>query len=237
LAWFAILLLPSVQLRWRVIRALLRIGVRAAGIRISVQGSEHLLSSKPSVLVSNHTSYLDAFVLTEAVPVRYSFVAKSELKEQFVTGLPLRRLETEFVERYNVQRSAEYAKHLTRTIQAGRTLLFFPEGTFTRAPGLQPFRMGAFIAAAEAGVPVVPIAIRGTRSILRSDSWFPRRGRVSITVCEAIPPAAPHNADDAWGAAVVMRDTARDCILRHCGEVDLENPSVVGEAKVERQDI
>jgi 1-acyl-sn-glycerol-3-phosphate acyltransferase len=208
--------------------------MRAAGIHFTAQGGEHLLSSKPSVLVSNHSSYLDAFFLIAALPIRCSFVAKSELKEQFFAGLLLRRLQTEFVERFAVQRSAEDAKHLARAIRAGRSLLYFAEGTFTRAPGLRPFRMGAFVAAAEAGVPVIPIAIRGTRSIFRADSWFPRRGRVRITVCEAIVPGASRETEDLWGAAVVMRDAARDCILRYCGEVDLENPSVTGAYKAEQ---
>ncbi len=231
-AWFTVLVLPGVRLRWRVLRALLYIGMRAAGIRISLRGSEHLSSSGPSVFVANHSSYLDAFVFTAALPIGYSFVAKSELDEQFFAGLLLRRLGTEFVARDDVQRSAEHAKHLTRKIQAGRRLILFPEGTFTRAPGLRAFHMGAFLAAAEAGVPVVPIAIRGTRSILRSDSWFPRRGGVTITVCEPLPPAKAHDAEDSWEVAVALRDSARDCILRHCGEVDLENHSDAGDVEV-----
>jgi hypothetical protein len=60
------------------------------------------------------------------------------------------------------------ARRTVQTVQADRSLVFFPEGTFTRMPGLLPFHMGAFVAAAEAGVPVVPVTIRGTRSLLRA---------------------------------------------------------------------
>jgi 1-acyl-sn-glycerol-3-phosphate acyltransferase len=104
--------------------------------------------------------------------------------------------------------------------------MFFPEGTFTRTPGLLPFHMGAFVAAAEAGVPVVPIALRGTRSILRSGSWFPRRGSISIQIGRPIEPDPAET--DAWSRALKLRDLSRQHILRHCGEPDLtqERPPI-----------
>lgn len=95
--------------------------------------------------------------------------------------------------------------------------MFFPEGGFTRVTGVMPFHMGAFVAAAEAGLPVVPVAIRGTRSILRADSWFPRRGNITVVIGETIMP----RAGARWIAAGVLRDEARRHILRHCGEPDL----------------
>jgi 1-acyl-sn-glycerol-3-phosphate acyltransferase len=79
-----------------------------------------------------------------------------------------------------------------------------------------PFRMGAFQVAAQAGIPVVPIAITGTRSVLRDGSWFAHRGVLSVIVS---PPIAAKGSD--WSAAVQMRDAARAEILRHCGEPDL----------------
>jgi 1-acyl-sn-glycerol-3-phosphate acyltransferase len=95
-------------------------------------------------------------------------------------------------------------------------LLFFPEGTFTRIPGLRPFQMGAFKIAVDAGIPILPIILRGSRSLLHPDSWFPRRGLVTVTIGTPIPP--PGND---WQAAVALRDAARHAILSHCGEPDL----------------
>jgi 1-acyl-sn-glycerol-3-phosphate acyltransferase len=97
-------------------------------------------------------------------------------------------------------------------------LVFFPEGTFTRSPGLMPFRMWAFIVAANTGIPVVPVAICGTRSTLRDGRWWPRRGAITITFGAPLLPGA--DAFDAFAAAVVLRDAARAHILRHCGEPD-----------------
>lgn len=85
--------------------------------------------------------------------------------------------------------------------------------------------MGAFSAAAEAGVPVIPIAIRGTRSILRSESWFFRRGSITVTIGQPLNTAEikEQNDGDAWATALKLRDEARDFILRHCGEPDLSH--------------
>jgi 1-acyl-sn-glycerol-3-phosphate acyltransferase len=94
--------------------------------------------------------------------------------------------------------------------------VFFPEGTFTRASGLLPFRMGAFVVAARSGVPVVPVTLRGTRSMLRDSHWFPRRGILTVTVGE---PIMPSGSD--WAAAIELRNRARAEIARQCGEPDL----------------
>jgi 1-acyl-sn-glycerol-3-phosphate acyltransferase len=101
----------------------------------------------------------------------------------------------------------------------GESLVIFPEGTFRRGPGLLPFRLGAFVVAAEAGVPVVPVAIRGTRSILRGNDFFPRRGGASVSAAPPIIPSASGGAGLA--AAVALRDAVRAAIGERCGEPDL----------------
>jgi 1-acyl-sn-glycerol-3-phosphate acyltransferase len=144
-------------------------------------------------------------------------VAKQELATPFVTRLPLQRLGVEFVERFEAQRGVEDTARVVKAVRQGRTMVFFPEGTFGREPGLRSFRMGAFVVAAQAGVPVLPLAIRGTRSILRAEQWFLRRGRVHIRLGT---PIVPTSSD--WAAAVTLRDTARAQLLRYGGEPDLE---------------
>ena len=98
----------------------------------------------------------------------------------------------------------------------GRPLFFFAEGTFTRQPGLRPFRLGAFQVAVQNRLAVVPVALSGTRELLCDESWLPRRAAVQITFCE--PVAA---TGDGWQAALQLRDTTRREILKRCGEPDL----------------
>ena len=214
-------LVPVEGARWSVIRASLRFLARLAGMPLAVRGLENLPpEDKPCVFVANHASYLDSFVLAAAIPRPFSFVAKAELAGQFLPRLLLGRIGAEYVRRLDKEDAVVDAKRLVARAKTGRNLMYFPEGTLIRAPGLLPFRMGAFEAATAAQVPVMPIAIRGTRSILRDESWFPRRGAITVTVEPAIAPVEA--GGDAWKSALKMRDLARERILRHCGEPDAQ---------------
>jgi 1-acyl-sn-glycerol-3-phosphate acyltransferase len=121
-----------------------------------------------------------------------------------------------FVERFDVQKSAEDAGVMVAAARRGVSLILFPEGTFRHRSGLLPFRTGAFQVAAQAGIPVVPVGLRGTRSLLRDSTWYLRRSAVTVTFGE---PIMPDGAD--WAAAVRLRDRARAEILKTCGEPDL----------------
>lgn len=214
----SLLVLPRASWRWVALRAAARLLVYSTGTPLVVSGREHLSRERTCVLVANHASYLDGYVLVAALPLSFSFVAKSELAGQPLVGFSLRRMGAEFVDRLDKQQSVADAGRIAGRARAGQSLLFFPEGTFTRMPGLLPFRMGAFLTAVEAGVPVVPVAIRGSRSILRAGSWWPRRGTLLVTVGE---PVYPESAIDPWPAAVQLRQAAREHIHKHCGEPDL----------------
>lgn len=96
-------------------------------------------------------------------------------------------------------------------------MLVFPEGTFTHADGVRPFRLGAFRAAADAGCPVIPLALKGTRRMLRDGQLIPRRGSVSLWVGDPLLPAGASFRD-----LVALRDAAREIIGAQSGEVILE---------------
>ncbi len=208
--------LPTLRARQTACKQAARLTAILAGIRITVDGQAHLAGDAPRIVVANHASYVDALILTAALPVGLHYVAKRELADQPVVGWCLRRIGCEFVERFDTQQSAAAANRLEEKVRAGHSLVFFPEGTFGTAPGLRPFRMGAFIAAARAGVAVVPVALRGTRAILPSGSWWPRRGAAAVIV--GAPLRAP---GEDWRAAVDLRDRARAEILRASGEPEL----------------
>lgn len=215
-AWPAAVLLPGEALRRAAVRAACRLILALARIRVSVTGLAGIPAEGPCVVAANHCSYLDAVVLHAALPSRFSFVAKRELLRGFATRLLLRRLGTLFVERFDPEQGGRDADSVAEAVRGGRAIVVFPEGTFGRAPGLRPFRLGAFAVSARTGAPLVPLALRGTRPILRDGSWRPRRGAVGVTVFE---PLRPDGQD--WAAAVRLRDRARERILRACGEHDL----------------
>ncbi|MFQ5938032.1 MAG: AMP-binding protein, partial [Acidiferrobacterales bacterium] len=216
LTWLSMALVPRTDWGWKIFSTAGRLFLRLSATPLRVEGLHNLPTGEPCVLVVNHSSYVDGLVLCAALPRPFTYVAKRELKKQFVSRVFLRRLGAEYVERFDKQRGADDARRTVSSVRAGRSLIFFPEGTFLRMPGLLPFRMGAFVAAAEGGVPVVPVTLRGTRTKLRSDQWLPRRGAVSVTISL---PIRPQGRD--WSAAITLRDAARAEILSRSREPDL----------------
>jgi 1-acyl-sn-glycerol-3-phosphate acyltransferase len=150
--WPAVVLLPRRVWRRTAVRSGARLFVRWAGSPLSVEASAPLPSG-PFVLIANHSSYLDGAVLLAACPHGLAFVAKQELAGQAVAGLFLRRLGTVFVRRTDPAGGVADTMQALNAARAGERLAWFPEGTFTRMPGLLGFHLGAFEVACQAGIP------------------------------------------------------------------------------------
>jgi 1-acyl-sn-glycerol-3-phosphate acyltransferase len=228
-AWVWGLFGPLAALLWLLVAALrrpdigriachrcARLMLRLAGLPWRAQQLAHL-PARAHVLVCNHASFTDAVYLVAALPPRlaYRFVAKREFTGHWLPRLFFEGIGTLFVERYDAKRSVEDADALAAALAAGSSLIVFPEGTFTRDPGLRPFRSGAFAAAARTGAPVAAAALRGTRRVLRADSWLPRREPVEFEIGATI---APTGSD--WAAGARLREAARAEVLRLAGEGD-----------------
>ena len=209
-------LLPGRERRWAAARKCARVALGLAGVSPDVEGREWLDNAGPVVFVANHSSYADNLVSTAVLPGDVAVVGKRELESSGFTRFVLGRLGVIFVERFDQGEGARASDQLGEALAAGRSLLVYPEGTCLRMPGLLPFRMGAFRAAAELGVPVVPVTIRGTRNLLRPTTWFPRRTRLQVKVDKPLTASGK-----GWAAAVTLRDRVRASVLAACGEPDL----------------
>ena len=206
------LLLPVTErTRWFA-----KIVVRLTGLRPVVEGAENLPAG-PVLIVSNHTGYLDALFYLAALPRPVLFAAKRELLDLPILGALMRRAGHPAVERRHANQSVADADRLTEVLRGGAALLVFAEGTFTRARGLRPFRLGAFQTAARAGCAVVPAAISGSRHVLPDGSWLPRPGPVRIVLRPPLPPAG-----EDWHEILRLRDAAFQEVLAHCGEPRIE---------------
>ena len=224
-AGLVILILPHQRWNWRPLHLLARGFLRLSFLPVTIAGRENVPRQESCVVVANHASFFDVYLLPAILPIAFAFVAKAELQQRPLISFMLNRIGTEFVERLDVGRGLSDTQHLKKKALCGQTLLFFPEGTFTRVAGLRGFRMGAFVTAAESGLPIVPIAIRGTRTVLRDGSWFPRYGQIDIQVGEPIRIPAEKRADDNWNQVLWLHDETRKYILHHCGEQDLRSQS------------
>jgi fatty-acyl-CoA synthase len=216
-AWLLVVLVPSRRFAFALARFTARAGLRLLGCRLEVEGSDRLPRSGPLVLASNHASYCDILALLAALPAGFLFVAKREVIAYPLIGAFARRCSHLTVDRWDALQSLADTELVARALGEGSQVLFFPEGTFVAATGLRPFRLGAFVAAADAGAPVVPLALRGTRRVMRGDWALPRPGRIVLWVGD---PIAPDGTDMA--ALVRLRGRVADAIAAHCGEPRLD---------------
>lgn len=201
----------------RIARFGARLLFRLLAVPLSTQGLSGLPRG-PHVLLVNHASYLDAIALTALLPAvpGYTYVAKREFATQPLMRALLTSLGSIFVERFDAWRGAQDVDLLSAALQRGEMLVVFPEGTFGREAGLKPFHLGAFLAAAKAGVPVVVAALRGTRTALRDGAWLPHRAPLEFTLGRQFMPGG-----SGWGEAVRMGAEARAAMATLCGEFAL----------------
>jgi 1-acyl-sn-glycerol-3-phosphate acyltransferase len=206
-----LMVLPGLHRRRRAARTAARAFLRVVGMPFTVRFPERLPEGQ-CVLVCNHASYLDGIVLTALLPARFAFVIKREMAAVPLAGTVLERLGSQFVERFDRQRGASDTRRVLRNAVEGHSLMFFPEGTFTPAPGLLKFHIGAFVAATRAGCPLVPAVLRGTRHAL-AEGALPRPGPIEL---ELLPALAPGDQ-----GAAELRDAARAVMLAALEEPDL----------------
>lgn len=217
-----LLLLPGLAVRRAIARASAQLMLRIAGIRCTIKHAD-LLPSGPCVVVANHSSYLDGLIMKAGLPTRFSFVIKKEMVRVPLAGLLLQRIGALFVDRGNRHAGGMDARKIMREAHDGKSLVFFPEGTFTSKIGLQRFHLGAFATAQRASMPVVPVAIHGARRILRPNSIWPKPGDIEVEILGVIHGAtASESTQSERNIAESIRDQARARILLALGEPDLQ---------------
>jgi 1-acyl-sn-glycerol-3-phosphate acyltransferase len=181
------LFLPNLRARRRVAGAFSRGFFRAAGIPLRVQGIEHL-PRVPCVVVANHASYIDGIVAVAALPPEFAFVIKKEMVRVPVASLLLRRLGSQFVERFDRHKGASDARRVWKLAATGQSLVFFPEGTFHATRQIGKFLGGAFATAERSQMHIVAVAIHGTREVLPSGSVMLRRKPIRFEILAVLHP-------------------------------------------------
>src|ERR1035437_2197492 len=159
-----------------------------AGVRVKIEGLEKLIPGASYVFASNHLSYMDSPVILTHIPVDFRFMAKDGLFKIPLLGTHLSQAGHIPVPRHDPRAAI---KTLTLPADSIRTrnisLLIFPEGGRSHDGILQPFKDGAAYIAIKATVPVVPLAISGTREILAMHSATFHRGHVTLRIGDPIP--------------------------------------------------
>jgi 1-acyl-sn-glycerol-3-phosphate acyltransferase len=181
-----------------------RLILGTSGVSVRVEGLEHVTPNGSYVFVSNHQSHYDTAVLFAALPHQLRIIAKESLGNLPFVGWHLRRTGHILVDRRRPDRSAIF-KWAERLLAQGLSLIVYPEGTRSPNGLVQRFKPGSFQIALQAGLPVVPISIAGTRSVLRKGDLTVRPGVVRMVLHPPIETRGLADADPREFAERVRR--------------------------------
>jgi 1-acyl-sn-glycerol-3-phosphate acyltransferase len=160
--------------------------LKTTGVRVSVDGLERLTPGTTYVFVSNHQSIYDIPVIFASLPFQLRIIAKASLARFPVLGWHLRRGGHLFVDRTHPDRPG-ILKRWRSLVSEGLSLIIFAEGTRSPNGHVARFKAGSFLLAIEAGLPVVPIAVVGTRQVMPKGRLRTEPADVSLIIHDPIP--------------------------------------------------
>jgi 1-acyl-sn-glycerol-3-phosphate acyltransferase len=162
---------------------------RSAGVTdFIVEGLDRFDDGQPYLLMCNHESHLDPPSIIRASRRPVVFLTKEELRRIPVFGWSLEQMGHIFIDRKHAERARDSIEAAAARVREGRCVLVFPEGTRSQGEEMLPFKKGGFVLAVKSGVPIVPLAIAGTRAIFPSQSRLIRgHGPVALVAGEPIP--------------------------------------------------
>lgn len=215
-AWIILMVTPQ-RIGCMITRVWARNYLRLVGCPLRVKGREYLENyTQPTIFVANHASYVDTLALLATLKHNVAFVGKKELSNiPFLRSL-IKKLGHLTIERGDPVKHEKDAEMFKACLAKSKSIFLFPEGTFTYAAGVRPFKLGAFLLAAQTTTSLAPVALSGTRKVLRAYS-LPRPGTITLTFLEQLEPQA-----SAWEEAVRLCHEARRLILPHSGEQSLD---------------
>ncbi|MGE0594295.1 MAG: lysophospholipid acyltransferase family protein [Vicinamibacterales bacterium] len=197
-----------------------RLILLTTGVRVEVRGLERLVPGRTYVFVANHQSIYDIPILFWSLPYQLRIIAKASLGSFPFLGWHLRRTGHMLVDRSRPDRSRIFG-WASRLTARGLSLIVFPEGTRSASGRVAPFKGGSFFLALEAGLPVVPISVVGSRHVMLKGRLATYPGRVRLVVHEPVDTTGLSTADARAFAArireVIVGDAESDVAPRREG--------------------
>ena len=175
--------------RW--VRPWGRFGLAALGVRVELEGAEHLYADEPRLVLFNHVNVLDILLMAAIAPDRPLVLYKRELGRVPFLGWAFRATGMIAVDRADRERAIASVSEAGRRIREERgAVIMSPEGTRSRDGVLLPFKLGAFHLACTTGVPLVVLLLRGLEERLPPGAWFVRPGVLRVTAARPIDTSA-----------------------------------------------
>lgn len=159
-----------------------RVALLANRVRVKVEGLENVRGRGPYIFMSNHQGSYDIFALLGYLPFQFKWLAKKELFSIPFLGWAMSAAGYISIDREGTRETVEAMKQAARKIRNGMSVVIFPEGSRTPDGSIQPFKKGGFTLAIRSQVPVVPIAIQGSREIMPKDRLTANPGEIRIRI-------------------------------------------------------
>ncbi len=170
---------------------------------VSVRGKHHIDPRQSYVIIANHVSHYDIFVLYGWLGIDFKWVMKKELRNLPALGIACEKLGHIYIDRSHKKTAMASLKEAKKRIVNGTSIMIFPEGTRSLTGKMGPFKKGAFVMALELGIPILPITLLHTDKILppRTMDLFP--GRAIMVIHEPIDVSGygPDSLEDLMTAA------------------------------------
>lgn len=173
-----------------------RMWLRLSLMKVRVQGIQQLDPKQSYVFISNHRSYLDTATLFCYLKRRIGLLSKKEVLKVPILGYGMGYVNVMAIDRSNRERAIETVQAATARIHSGVSFGVFAEGTRALPGQLLPFKKGAFYMAIEAGVPIVPVAIKNTDLLMGKGTGVARPGSIEMVLLEPIHTTGLSTDDD-----------------------------------------
>ena len=177
----------------RCARTWSRLILVTTGVRVRARGENLVEPGRSYVFVSNHQSIYDFPILITSIPFELRILAKASLGAFPVIGWHLRHTGHLLIDRARVGRAT--LRKVAGLMRRGHSLIVFPEGTRSADGGVLRFKRGLFMLAIEAGLPVVPVAVLGSRRVMPKGRLMTCPGDVDLVIHEPLPTAGLGRAD------------------------------------------
>ena len=153
-----------------------------SGIKVDIEGLTKIDPSKSYIYMSNHRSNFDIPVLLGCLPIQFRWLAKAELFKIPIFGRAMSGAGYVKIDRFNRESAFKSIDEVAAKMRNGISVMIFPEGTRSEDGNIKSFKKGGFVMAVDSGAPVVPVILRGTRSIMSKGSWRIKPGNVILSI-------------------------------------------------------
>lgn len=158
----------------------------ATPVFTKIEGLENIEKNRSYVVVANHRSFYDIFVIYSKLPMDLRWVMKHTIRKIPGVGIGSERVGHVFLDRSSTEKAIASLEEAKNRISNGASAMFFPEGTRQLDTKMAPFKKGAFRFALDLNLPVLPISVIGTQEIMRKKSWLVLPGMTRIVIHPAI---------------------------------------------------